>query len=287
MDSSVPYHDRPSTHPQRYTPFLQEALKTQIEKGTEDPSFFLWLYVKQLLRHHQAADRRTHSCTNMRCKAKTKSWLEIYRRADSIDKVHEELLRFFPVCCPNVTPSDKFLSLLSDVGIVSKASRRYEQGVQKQVQNEAAFWTNKASDEMYEQAVATRRQNLPFYLNHRLLILCNRLALIAFIYIPLSFTASFLGMNVSELNGSGPSLAWFPLILFVSLGLIGIVGLFSTEWWKGITFRWREKVEPGHNCGPREALSLSYLIWATLKFCYRSIFKRGTGRIGESHRLSC
>lgn len=94
-----------------------------------------------------------------------------------------------------------------------------------------------------------------------------RLSTLAWIFIPLSFSASFFGMNVEQLNDSGPHIGYYFVLLLFSLIISALTTLLYTNWWERIAFAWRARIEPGHDCRPRE-LPLAYLLWITARWLF-------------------
>ena len=52
------------------------------------------------------------------------------------------------------------------------------------------------------------------------------MAIIAFIYLPISIASSIFGMNVQELNGEGVGIIWFIVAIFATFGTLVLCLLF-------------------------------------------------------------
>jgi len=76
-------------------------------------------------------------------------------------------------------------------------------------------------------------------------------------------------MNVSQLTNTGPNIGYFFLLLLSSILLAAFVSLFFSDWWHATALKWRDWVEPGHDCAPRQPLFIGSLILMTLWAGYR------------------
>jgi hypothetical protein len=56
-----------------------------------------------------------------------------------------------------------------------------------------------------------------------------------------------------------------------------------TDWWSEKAFAWRERIQPGHSCRPRELL-LAHLLWCTFRWVLKEKVLHGL-RIGITEKL--
>src|SRR5205814_2567253 len=71
----------------------------------------------------------------------------------------------------------------------------------------------------------------------------GRITKLAFVFIPLNFTTSFFGMNVTEF-GTGKTRLWLTILVAVSMSIFTLIPM-SRSIWKAIqAFRWGESSRP-------------------------------------------
>ncbi|KAJ5893546.1 hypothetical protein N7495_005237 [Penicillium taxi] len=152
----------------------------------------------------------------------------------------------------------------------------YERSIKRQAQIQTSTTAAEEAEETYKQARSIEKyllsllssQIFPIFLqqtaNYNLQI---RLTVVAWIYIPLSFSASFFGMNVAQLNDSGPNIGYYFVLLAISLLISAGTAILYTEWWRHVEFAWREWIQPGHDCHPRK-LSVAHLLWGTVRWVF-------------------
>ncbi|KAL2815040.1 hypothetical protein BDW59DRAFT_154055 [Aspergillus cavernicola] len=225
-------------------------------KSPKNSIYHLTPYMEYLLRISLAAIKNSHSCTDMGCKAMPRTWQELQSlsrllRANLIS-IQQLLVR--EGLDPSAISSEPINRLLSDSMTVAENAVAHTASIERQAQLQTSELAAREAEETYKQARSM-----------------EKLTTIAWIYIPLSFSATFFGMNVAQLNDSGPNIGYFFLLLIISLLIAACTAILYTDWWREVTLAWRAWVQPGHDCHPRE-LGVAHLLWITVHWAAKKIF---------------
>ncbi|BCS19899.1 uncharacterized protein APUU_20331A [Aspergillus puulaauensis] len=176
------------------------------------------------------------------------TWQDLRSLAQLLHSDLTGLQRLLSIEAAKSLISDAEARLLRDLSLVTDSAISYERSIERQAQIQTTAMAVEEAEETYKQARSM-----------------EKLTAIAWIYIPLSFSATFFGMNVAQLNESGPHIGYYFMLLAITLMIFSGTALLYTEWWRGKAFAWRERIQPGHTCRPRE-LSVAHLLWLTVRW---------------------
>ncbi|PVI01981.1 hypothetical protein DM02DRAFT_703656 [Periconia macrospinosa] len=202
---------------------------------------------------NQATIRNSHSCTDMRCRATPDTWQELKSLKELLLIDLVELRRYLDKEQESTPLSMVKAQLLSDFNAVVESVRSCEKAAAAQAQIQTSSTAAQEAAEAYKQARSM-----------------EKLTTLVWVFIPMSFSASFFGMNINQLNNTGPNIGYFFVCVLLSLIIAAIPAILYTDWWNEIAFTWRACIEPNHTCHPRE-VPIAHLIWDTITWFFRKV----------------